>query len=70
MVDINLPLVYSVCAPGEAQKEISMHLGRGGFGEDETIQLSQQRPNRLLKVAWSPISLTFEMWAAGGFKGA
>jgi len=47
-----------------------MHLGRGGFGEDETIQLSQQRPNRLLKVAWSPISLTFEMWAAGGFKGA
>jgi hypothetical protein len=25
-----------------------MRLGRGGFGEDETIQLSQQRPNRLL----------------------
>jgi hypothetical protein len=25
-----------------------MRLGRGGFGEDETIQLSQQRPNRPL----------------------
>ena len=44
VVDTNLTRGI-FCAPGEAQKEISMFLGRGDFGEDETIQLSQQRPN-------------------------